>query len=44
MKDPGGCDFAMIPTPTPTAPGRVPPHSVEAEEQLLSACLLDKIA
>ena len=28
-------------TPTPTAPGRVPPHSVEAEEQLLSACLLD---
>ena len=23
------------------APGRVPPHSVEAEEQLLSACLLD---
>lgn len=22
-------------------PGRVPPHSVEAEEQLLSACLLD---
>ena len=26
---------------TLTAPGRVPPHSVEAEEQLLSACLLD---
>lgn len=25
----------------PSAPGRVPPHSVEAEEQLLSACLLD---
>jgi replicative DNA helicase len=24
-----------------SAPGRVPPHSVEAEEQLLSACLLD---
>lgn len=23
------------------APGRVPPHSVEAEEQLLSACLID---
>lgn len=23
------------------APGRVPPHSVEAEEQMLSACLLD---
>lgn len=27
---------------TPNAvPGRVPPHSVEAEQQLLSACLLD---
>ncbi len=25
----------------PAAGGRVPPHSVEAEEQLLSACLLD---
>lgn len=24
-----------------TAPGRVPPHSVQAEEQLLAACLLD---
>lgn len=23
------------------APGRVPPHSIEAEEQTLSACLLD---
>lgn len=33
------------PRPDPSAPpassGRVPPHSVEAEEQLLSACLLD---
>jgi replicative DNA helicase len=29
-------------TPSPVAaPGRVPPHSVEAEEQLLSACLID---
>ena len=27
--------------PPATAPGRVPPSSVEAEEQLLSACLLD---
>lgn len=24
-----------------SAPGRVPPHSVQAEEQLLSACLMD---
>jgi AAA domain/DnaB-like helicase N terminal domain len=35
-------------TPTPVAPaapalGRVPPHSVEAEEQLLSACFLDGV-
>lgn len=27
--------------PPVSAPGRVPPNSVEAEEQLLSACLLD---
>lgn len=27
--------------PAKPTPGRVPPHSVEAEEQLLSACLLD---
>lgn len=26
---------------TNATPGRVPPHSIEAEEQLLSACLLD---
>ena len=31
---------ADAPNPT-SASGRVPPHSVEAEEQLLSACLLD---
>jgi replicative DNA helicase len=28
-------------TATQVTPGRVPPHSVEAEEQLLAACLLD---
>lgn len=26
---------------TTPSPGRVPPHSIEAEEQLLSACLMD---
>jgi replicative DNA helicase len=35
---PRGADGPAAPT---TAPGRVPPHSQEAEEQLLSACLLD---
>jgi hypothetical protein len=31
----------MAAKPPTSSPGRVPPHSVEAEEQLLSACLLD---
>lgn len=31
----------LYPAEEAKAPGRVPPHSVEAEEQLLSACLLD---
>jgi hypothetical protein len=30
-----------VSTPAPVTAGRVPPHSVEAEEQLLSACMLD---
>ncbi|HTJ77689.1 MAG TPA: DnaB-like helicase N-terminal domain-containing protein [Rariglobus sp.] len=31
----------MSPTPTPSSIGRTPPHSIEAEEYLLSCCFLD---
>lgn len=39
-KKPHGKQYPYVPEESGT-PGRVPPHSVEAEEQLLSACLLD---
>lgn len=41
LKKPHGRKYVYQPPVQDEKAGRVPPHSVEAEEQLLSACLLD---